>query len=498
MPGLLVNHICLVQPSCILSYSSSKTVWPPLGLLSLAASLRGEGFTVSVIDGILEGFEGEIPLSDDTFLMGLPPRELAAKILARRADVVGLSVLFPNQVDCAIETARLLREADRSIFLLWGGPVVTLNSDQYTRLTEVDGIVLGEAEVSLPAYLRILSEAGPDGQFPPGTGVRRGESLELNTEYSPVEDLDALPAPARDLVDLPRYMAKVRQFKVLPRQQPTTTIVSSRGCPHRCNFCSSPVLYRRSYRSRSPQNVIAEIDQLVGSYGVRELMFVDENFSANPTRTQQLLDLLIDRARDLTWFPMAGLNVMSVTEALLEKMARSGLYKVKFSFESGCERILREVIHKPMDIRHAERMVRAAKALGLPVGGNFILGFPQETRSDIMQSLEFAEKLDLDFTLWSIATPYRHTELADYAIEQGLLPEDFAFTALDPSRAYWDLADVTRAELEQWRYDFWRKLNFSSAEKSSRYYTYALQNSDYRPPDKVKAAAPSGEVASQL
>lgn len=229
---------------------------------------------------------------------------------------------------------------------------------------------------------------------------------------------------------------------------------------------------------------MAEIDHLVERYGIREIMIVDENFSVNKERTERILDLLIERDYDLSWFAMAGMNVMTLTEGLLEKMVRSGLYKLKVSFESGNERVLREVIRKNIDLKHGEKIIKRAKELDIAVGANFIIGFPWETRSEIMDSFEFAKRLDLDFTLWTLATPYPHTDLTMRAMQEGFLPPDFDFNDIRPGTAYFDLSDVCRAELERWRHEFWKELNFSSPQKTRRYYSYALENPNFKPPLK--------------
>ncbi len=465
-----------------MAYGNSKSVWPPIGILSLSSSLLARGYDVSIVDGILEGYEQDSPIDDNTFLMGLRPEELAGIILKHTPDVVGFSILFVNQIENALHTARIVRKYNSDIFLLWGGPIVTLKSQYFILIPEVDGIILGESDISGPEFIDKLQskKARPI----PGTGIRCSKGFELDIAFQPVHDLDILPLPARDLIDMRCYMDKVQYFKVLPKQLPATTIMTSRGCPFKCIFCSAPVLYNNSYRYRSPKNVLDEIDLLVNKYGIKEFIILDENFCVNRERTEKLIDLIIERDYGITWYAASGMHVMTLTEKILEKMVSSGLYKLKVSFESGNERVLKEIIHKNIDLKYGETIIKKAKELGLAVGANFILGFPWETRLEILDSFEYAKQLDLDFTLWTLATPYPHTHLTERAIKEGLLPNDFDFTDLIPGRAYFDLVDVSRAELEKWREEFWEKLNFCNAEKSRRYYQYALVNPNYRPPIK--------------
>src|SRR5208283_544538 len=148
---------------------------------------------------ILEGFERDVPLSDNTFLMGLPAKELAELILSKDPAVVGFSVLFVNQLDCALETAKILRKEKTDLFLLWGGPIVTLKPEKFASLPEVDGFILGEADISGPHFLEIVSKEGREGKLPPGTGMRRNDRFDVDISFQPVNKLDELPLPAREL-----------------------------------------------------------------------------------------------------------------------------------------------------------------------------------------------------------------------------------------------------------------------------------------------------------
>lgn len=482
MAGLPTRKVCLVQPSSENSYDSGKGIWPPLGLMCLAGALRDAGHEVSIVDAILEGFDRDIPVSKNAYLFGLPPEEIADRVLTHDPDVVGFSLLFVNQIRPAIATANIIRRQKPEALLVWGGPVITLNPGKYTAFPEVDAIVLGDAEVSLPRLLANLARDGFEAELAPGTGLRRPAGFNLHPDHEPIHDLDSLPMPARDLVDMPGYTAAIRKSKILPKQLPATTIMTARGCPRRCTFCSSPTLYKRSYKMRSPENVIAEIDFLVAHHGAREIVILDENFAVNRKRVDRILDLLIERDYGLTWYCASGIEIPTLNEALLEKMVRAGLYKLKMSFESANDRVLRDLIKKPIDVGHGERMTRKAKELGIAVGANFIIGYPGETRAEIFESFEFAKRVEFDFTLWNTATPYPNTELTKHAIEQGLLSDDFDYTELMPGKAFFAGADYTYDDLTRWRYEFWHNLHFTDAGRTERYHRYAAFNPVYRQP----------------
>jgi anaerobic magnesium-protoporphyrin IX monomethyl ester cyclase len=485
MAGIAVRRICLVQPSSETPYESGKFIWPPLGLMCLAATLRQAGHRVRIIDGILEGFDLDLPVSDEAYLLGLAPDELARRILDDDPDVVGMSLLFVNQIRPALAVARIIRAKKPDALLLWGGPIITMNPEKYAALPEIDALVVGEGDIVVPRFLANLAKDGRAAALPPGCGIRRGDGqFQFGDAYGPVEDLNQLPMPARDLVDMDGYTAAIRHGKVLPRQLPASTMMTARGCPRRCTFCSAPVLYKRSYKMRSPELVLAEIDELVTGYGIREICILDENFAVNRKRVDRILDGLLERDYGISWYCASGIEIPTLTEDLLEKMARTGLYKLKMSFESANDRVLKELIKKPIDVAHGERIAVKAKELGLAVAANFIIGYPGETRAEIMDSFEFAKRVDFDLTMWNLATPYAHTELTEMAIADGHLAADFDYNEIKAGVAFFDAVDATKDELTRWRYEFWHDLHFSSPEKTERYHRYEPLNPAYVQPKR--------------
>lgn len=477
------RRVCLVMPSTLASYVSQKLALPPMGLLSLATSLRKSGRDVSVVDGILNGFDYDIPVDKDFYLLGLPPRELAREVLRHDPHVVAFSLLFGTQQKVAMATAEIIRQEAPDVLLLWGGAIPTLQPQNFTKNPLVDALILSEADLAIVALLDMLEREGPDGHLPPGCGVRTSDGFSLNSAYEVPLDLDGLGLPSRDIVDMQAYMDVYKKYSVFPKQFPATTIITSRGCPLRCTFCTSKHINTRRWRALSPEATLAEIDTLVEKYGIREFQLIDENFTANPKRAERIMDLLIERDYGLSWYMMAGTYVMTLNERLIEKMKEAGLYKLKVSFESGSERVLREVIDKPIKLDYGERMMKHAKSVGLPIGSAFIIGFPWETKEEIFESFEFAKRVDFDFTHWALAAPYPKTEMTRRAIDDGLLPENYddLFEEKISDFAHFELKDATGDELRQWRRDFWQELHFSTPEKKQRFESFQLQNPNFEP-----------------
>ncbi len=478
-----IRKICLVQPSARLTWNTNKYVWPPLGLLYLASSLQNRGYDVEIIDAIMKGFDGITYLDDTTYLLGLEPGDLAQRVVSTHPDLVGVCFQFENQGSCIDALCNKIKKMLPDCFILLGGPTATLCAESLIKKSYTDGIVLGDSDKRLPDYIDWLNNGDTPLKID-GSGFRRndGEFLVTPLSYAPF-DLDDVPFPARDLIDLEDYFSKILEFKRQPKNQRAVTMITSRGCPGQCCFCANPILHGRRHSYRSPEKVVEEIRMLIDRYSAQEIIFFDENWSAHRKRTEKLLTLMCENEFGINWYPN-DTALWTMTDSILEKMARSGCYKVKFSVESGSPRVLKEIIRKPVDLNAANVVVRKAQNLGMAVGVNFVIGFPGETRDEILQTFRYALEIDADFTVFNIATPYNKTPLTEMAIEQGLLPPDFVYDSLAPGVSYWDLPDVAGEELERWRQEFWLECNFRTPEKEKRFNRFALTNPDFKPVTK--------------
>jgi magnesium-protoporphyrin IX monomethyl ester (oxidative) cyclase len=482
-----IKRVTFLQPPTMLVYPASKTVWPPLGILYLVASTAQQCLDVYFIDAILEGFDSYTPYSEDTHIMGLTPEETAKRILETKPDMLAVSLQFENQVELAVKIMELVKAANSDCFIVVGGPIVTLKPQKVMAISNLDGIILGEGDHKIVEFIENLNDGWPTHLD--GTGIRLDDDIQLNEQFHGIVNVDALPFPAREFADMEKYFSSIKKFKMLPKRTRATTILSSRGCPERCCFCASPVLYKRRYRARSARNVIAEIDILIEKYGVEELIFFDENFAVSRKRTVELLDMMIERDYGISWYCSQGFALWTIDEEIIEKLALSGCYKVKFSMESGNQRVLREIIHKRVDLSKVIRIIEKCKDVGLVTGANFILGFPGETRDELLETYRFAKLIDVDFTIFNIAMPYPQTELCEKAKKLGYLPPDYEFDALNPGIAHMNLPEFTREELENWYHEFWLEMNFATPEKEERYYRYAIKNPSYVPIEEPAAKA---------
>ena len=403
----------------------------PLGLAYLAAVLR-ERYEVKVLDCLLEGIErGPQPYGEDAIRYGLRDGDILYQIAKFSPDVVGVSCLFAAQEWDAKNAARLakgfIREGGPPLTVL-GGPHAGANAREIMGSEPaVDRVVIGEGERSFPALLEWEQERASvvDGvawRCSPEVGDEEGEPhIEIYERGTYIHDLDSIPLPAWDMLDMGRY-ARLMQPHDRCRQRPFFVASTSRGCPYNCGFCSIRGHWGDVPRFRSADNVLAEIEALVTRYGIREVHFEDDNLTADRGRALALFRGMAERFPGLSWAAPSGLAMRNLDDELLDAMAASGCYSVSLAIESGNQGILR-LMRKPVDLARVPGLVQEIQGRGMLCKGFFILGYPGETKATILQTVDFAKSLQLDWAFFFVASPLPHTDMWDQAKAAGMLAE---------------------------------------------------------------------------
>jgi radical SAM superfamily enzyme YgiQ (UPF0313 family) len=323
-----------------------------------------------VIDGLVRGLDNEI--------------------LARQctgADLVGVSCLsdyFPQVVDLCRHLKR------RGLAVVIGGPHVTGDPNRALRSTGADFGIVGEGELSL---LELAAAVGAGDQREaaeiPGVVTPRSDPTRLDL----IGDLDSLPFPDWDQCP-PASYPKAPHGGVA-RRYPIAPVTTTRGCPHSCTFCSSPTLWQRRVRFRSPQSVLDEIELMVTRYGVREVHFEDDNLTLKRSHVIAIAEGLLRRTISVSWSTPNGVRVESVDRELLQLMRSSGCYSVAFGIESADPEIRRRC-GKETTIDRIEAAIAAASEVGMLTQGFFIFGLPGETAQTIEKTIAFASSSRLD------------------------------------------------------------------------------------------------------
>ncbi len=443
-----VRKVLLVFPPTRVGSEQILACMPPLGALYLAATFRRR-YEVQILDATAEGFSNRRILDDGFRQVGLNPEQIKERIQQFRPDVVGVTTLFSSSYPCVEEVLRVAKEVDPGIVTVVGGTHPSfLARNCLEQNPNLDFIVIGEGEMSgLELLDRLNAGQGYDGID--GLAWRQDGDVRITPKTTFIEDLDSLPWPARDLVDFEVYASANRAHGVYSKEPVTTTIQSSRGCPAKCTFCSSMRFWGQKYRGRSADSVLGEILQVRNTYGVREFQFEDDNLTMDRKRAKHLFQAMIDRKLDIVWSTPNGVAMWTLDEEMLTLMKKAGCYEVTLAFESGNQEVLRDVIKKPTNLKHAEKVVAAVKKVGLDHNAFFIMGFPGETKEQMKESYNLAKRLKLQSAWFFVANPLPGTELYEQCNEKGLIREGFDFTNTAYTRSAFNTPEWASGEVEK-------------------------------------------------
>ncbi|MEI8349174.1 MAG: radical SAM protein [Candidatus Omnitrophota bacterium] len=415
-------RIILIEPP--ISRPKDETVGiaaeVPMALVSLAATLLKRNHEVHIIDAFAEGYFERTIRDKNSMYIGLTFEDILQRILNFRADIVGISSIFFFNAPVVVELANFLKERCPNLQIILGGIVPGVLYQKIMKEKGVDFIVRGEGDHILPD----LAENIKNPAKVHGIIWRKGAKIIINEDVPLPEDLDQLPFPARELSDLDLYIKLDKPFGFVKERKRFTTILTSRGCPFSCAFCSAHLVHGKKIRYRSPENVLMEIDELVQNYGINEVHIIDENFSLDKSRAMKIMNGLIMRGYNkfLSWTCPNGLFVKSLDEEVIDKMQESNCISVALAVESGNHDVCKNMVRKPVDHKQVERVVRYFKEhTDILLCGYFIIGFPGETKKQVIETFNFANKLQMHNATISILMPYPFTDIYNIALRDGYL-----------------------------------------------------------------------------
>lgn len=380
-----------------------KGASPPMGLLYIASMLRQHGHDVVLADGSDLSLGGIIEL-----------------IRASEAEVIGISAMTPLWP----RSQRLAREIKQRFDLpiVVGGPFPTVWRERCLEECDaIDYAVAGEAEHIMVELIDAIA-GRREVSTVKGVAWRDGARSVMNPAAKVPKDLDALPFPARDLVDVTRYTPTLVRYKRLP----TTQFFSTRGCPFGCHFCwVNPI-----YRKRSIDNIMAEIDECVSRWGIRDITFFDDDSTIDLSHTEAIADAILESGHDITWAINARVDG-GLTGPLLKKMKRAGLWRILYGIESGVQNNL-DTMRKRTKVAQIREAVTMTRRAGISPYGTFIFGTPGETFEDGLETIKFACSLDLEFASFTALTPFPGTAFFDQ-IDKSRMYDWDRFTGDKPS-----------------------------------------------------------------
>ncbi|GAB4340129.1 MAG: radical SAM protein [Candidatus Abyssubacteria bacterium] len=386
----------------------SNNLTPPLTLAYCASVMESIGLSVEILDAVALGWKPDTAL---------------AWIREHGFGFVAVNTATPSIRD-DLSIADSIKESQPETVVTLLGPHVSIFAEDALRESRADAVVRGEPEYALSeladAVLRHKPREGIQG-----LSVRDGNRILHFADRPPIENLDSLPFPARHLLPMSRYRSAVWG------KRPFTTMLSSRGCFYGCSYCPYRIAHGTTWRSRSPENVVDEIEQCVRKFGVREILFRDPLFTADQERALRICELIVNRGIEVDWRCETRADLVS--EELVKWFARAGCKEINFGIESANTDVLKGVKRTPIPFARVRSIFEACRKNGIETMAFFIIGLPGETEDTVKQTVELAIELNPDVVQFTAATPYPDTPYYEQLKQDGLLVEDWSlFTSRAP------------------------------------------------------------------
>jgi radical SAM superfamily enzyme YgiQ (UPF0313 family) len=407
---------------------------------------------------------------DDVTLFDAEVEEesLASHLARERYDLVGVS--SPTPLIYEAWEAAAQAKAGGALTIL-GGPHLTLMPDESMQRDEVDLVVRGEAEETIVEILQAMKRTGQQGNAAaslclpdepwnaiPGLSYRNLAGEVVHNADRPLRrDVEKIPWPAYHLFKIERYTNLQPLTDGLDPHARAYTLVTSRGCPYQCIYCSKPIT-GITWRARPPEDVVAEWRYLVQEMGATEIGITDDVWNLKLERAKEICRLLIDEGLNhVPWVTVHGMRVDHTDAELFQLMKKAGCKRVGFGVESGNQAVL-DAIKKRQTLDDARRAFREAKAAGLQTMGFFIFGLPADTEETMEDTIRFALELDPDLANFMIAAPYPGTELWEIARRDGrLFSMDWHDYAIHDEKARYELPTLPPELVERKWHEAYRR-----------------------------------------
>lgn len=413
MKILLIN-----PPQSFAKGSQDFSAGIPVGLLLLAAVLREDGFSVALLDALISDFQ-IVREPGGLVRYGMSWDDMARRVKELAPDLVGIAAPFSAQEHNCISAVATVKGVFPRVPVVVGGPHISVRYREFMDQVQLcDFAVRGEGELTLLELARSLRDGrAEDLKGICGLSYREHQVTVHNPNRPWIMELDRLPLPAYELADMDAYLNPGNRYLYASRhgnRKREAPLITSRGCPFSCIFCSIHSHMGRRWRGHSAQYVIRHLELLVRRYGVEHLHFEDDNLTLDQERFSAILDGILDKGLQITWDTPNGVRADTLDRELLVKAKRSGLRLLSIAVESGSQRVLDQVIGKKLSLEKVLQVARECRSLDIPLRAFFVIGFPGERVAEMKETLRLGLRLKREYRVdWSflVATPLFGTRL---------------------------------------------------------------------------------------
>ena len=399
----------LNPPQTNSKYKFLGVVAPSLGIGYMAAVLEKNGYDVDVLDA------SALELTYD---------EIGEEILKRNPDIVSISALTPT-IGVALDSADKIKQVKPDTIVVLGGYHPTFEYESVLEEPSVDVVVRGEGEYTFLDLVRTV-ENGGDLADVQGLAFHdeNNFSLVVTPDRPIIEDLDELPFPAFHLFPMEKY-------RILNITTNVATIITTRGCPMQCSFCSSAALHGHHLRRRSPENVCDEIEVRLNEQNIDTIAFMDDTFTLNKKFVRDFCAEI--KRRNLKFWWGCTSRVDTLDEELLQLMKDSGCITIFIGVESADQQML-EKMNKNITVSKTEKAFKLARKVGIRTIASCVIGMPEDTKESMKKTIDFVKSLNPNYALYSLATPYPGTRFYNETFKKNLIQiKDWSkYTLIDP------------------------------------------------------------------
>ncbi len=437
----------------------NNRILTPVEPLSLATLLQREGITVKLLDMGLYRDNKYDKLKD--VLTEFQPDMV----------VLGFPLLTFNFDEWdGGRTFKIVKEVNNSAYTVFSGAQVCNFPEKTLENQDIDFIVIGEYEFTILDIINAVNNKLSLTEVK-GLGFRENGVSVISGEYQ-ITDLTKLPVPDFSLLEFDKYFQYPERGKIRypEKSEQWIDLQFSRSCPYNCNFCNVRFLRKEKYRRKGNWQILQEISEVVKN-GIREIHIIDDYFASTREDVLEFADMLLKNNIRINWFVAQGFPLHVLDYDVLRSLKEAGMYRLIAPFESASNRVLREIIGKRLTVEHSEHIVESCKLLDIELVGLFVIGNPGERLQEIRDTVNFARSHDIDYSVFSIATPQIGTRLMNTVEKLNLMPEGYSKVQKYVKRttALFEAEDFTAYDLEKIRCIEWININFGSVEKRKKY-----------------------------
>jgi len=423
--------ILLIAPYVDLKYDrpleklSRGDFIPSAALLHLAAILRVNNYEPTILD-----FNNAVVNSHKEKYFDYCKKIIIDNLNEHKPDLVGLNCLFSGVFPDLLELAKIVKSHSPHVKIVIGGMhATTFAKEILTNCSDIDYIAIGEGEKTIIALAASIKAKNENllSSIKSFAYKDKDGAIKINNETDYIEDLDSLPMPAWDLINLNEFEINLDHF-YNPRNLPIkhrAFIFSSRACPCTCNFCDIFLVMGRKHRKKSPKVVVDEIEMLNKNYGINYFSFNDENLTLNRAHILAICNEILKRKLIIMCDTPNGLWINSLREEILAKMAEAGFVKATLAVEHGDDYIRNKIIGKALDRKKIFEVARLLKKYKFMSTGYFIMGFPEDTNETLQNSYDMIDELELDQPSVQALIPLFGTPVFKQVIKDKLLIGDW-------------------------------------------------------------------------